>query len=437
MTRFDKISRRRFLKTSTALAAAGASAPMFIPSGAPASPSKPGANDRIGVGYIGMGRRASQLLGLPKVCQIVAVADINRANADSFAAKHNCEAYKDYRQLLDSKDVDAVVIATPDHWHALHSIHACQAGKDVYVEKPMTLTIREGRLMVEAARKYGRIVQVGSQQRSMAANRVGCELVRTGKIGKITEIIAYNYPSPWECKFSAQPVPEGLDWDAWCGQTEVVPFNKDIYVSRSNPGWISLRPWSGGEMTGWGAHGLDQVQWALGMDESGPVETWTEGEKFDPPVWTDPAPVAKGNAVCNHPMIFMRYANGAVLRLEKAPMGGAIFIGDKGKITLDRGVCRVEPEELSKELLGEKPLRDGRENHLGNWVDCIKSRRKPVGDVEIGHRSTTVCHLGNIARWAGRKLQWDPVKEQFVGDEEANKYLTRPQRKPYQIPDPV
>jgi len=438
MAHTERVSRRQFLQRSTALAAAAASGPLILPSGVLGAPGQPGANDRVGIAYIGMGRRAGQLLALPKDCRIVAVADVNIKNAETFAARRNCKPFQDYRKMLELADVDAVMIATPDHWHALHAIHACQAGKDVYVEKPMTLTIREGRLMVEAARKYKRVVQVGSQQRSMAANRKGCELVRTGAIGKVQTIITYNYESPWECKFPGQPVPEGLDWDAWCGQTEPVPFHKDIYVSRSNPGWISMRPYSGGEMTGWGAHGLDQVQWAMGMDESGPVEIWTEGEKFNPPVWTEPGPIAKGNAACAHPIVFMRYANGAVLKLDNGPHGGAIFVGDKGKITIDRGYCKVEPAELSKELIGEKGIPRGEgDNHIGNWVACIKSRERPVGDVEIGHRSTTVCHLGNIARWAGRKLQWDPAKELFVGDDDANKYVTRPQRKPYQIPDPV
>jgi len=433
----DRISRREFLGRSAALAATGVAAPVFIPRRVMASRGKPGANDRIGIGYIAVGRRGQQLLNLPKDCQIVAAADVHMKRAEDFAAERKCNSFQDYRKMLESKDVDAVVVASPDHWHALHSIDACRAGKDVYVEKPMTLTIREGRLMVEAARKYGRIVQVGSQQRSMAANHKGCELVRNGQIGKVHTVVSFNYPSPWECRLPGQPVPEGLDWDAWCGQTEPVPYHIEIYTPRGNPGWISFRPYSGGEMTGWGAHGLDQVQWALGMDDSGPVEIWTEGEKLVAPVYAAPGPRKKGEAACSRPKVLFRYANGAVLKLEKGPHGGAVFMGDKGKITIDRGLCEVEPMELARELLGDAVLRDARENHMQNWVDCIKSREKPVADVEIGHRSTTVCHLGNIARWLGRKLRWDPVKEIFPDDDEANSYLERPQRKPYALPDPI
>ncbi|MBN2475494.1 MAG: Gfo/Idh/MocA family oxidoreductase [Pirellulales bacterium] len=433
-----RVSRRRFLQRSAALASAGAAAPFFIPSGVLAAADQPGANDRIGVGYIGTGRRSAQLRNIPKEGRIVAAADVYRTRAEAVAARYRGKAYQDYRDLLDSKDVDAVVVATPDHWHALPSIQACQAGKDVYVEKPMTLTVREGQLMVAAARKHQRIVQVGSQQRSMAANRLGCELVRNGRLGKIHTVIASNYPSPWEGNLPGQPVPEGLDWDAWCGQTEPVPYHNDLYIPRANPGWISFRPYSGGEMTGWGAHGLDQVQWALGMDESGPVEIWTEGEKFDPPTYSAPESRSRGDGICGKPTVFFRYANGVVLRFGEGPGGGAIIVGDKGKITIDRGRFQTEPEELGKEPLTDPEVRLYVSNeHMQNWFDCMKSRKLPVADVAIGHRSTTLCHLGNIARWLGRKARWDPAQEVFPGDAEANAYLTRPQRKPYQLPETV
>ena len=191
-------------------------------------------------------------------------------------------------------------------------------------------------------------------------------------------------------------------------------------------------------MTGWGAHGLDQVQWALGMDESGPVEIWTEGESFDPPVYDKPESRSRGDKAGSQPLVNFRYANGAVLKLLNGPHGGAIFIGEKGKITIDRGKCKVEPAEL-----GEEPLKDSdihlyvSTHHRKNWIECIKSRKLPAADVEIGHRSATVCHLGNIARWLNRRLRWDPVREVFPGDDEANALLERPQRRPYQFPDPV
>jgi len=426
-------ARRAFLRRTAAAAAGAVAAPLFIPSSALAAPGRPGANDRINVGYIGAGRRAGQLLDLPPEARIVAAADVQLSRAEAVAQRYGGRAYQDYRELLDSKDVDAVVVATPDHWHALPSIHACQAGKDVYCEKPLTLTIREGRQMVDAARKYKRVVQTGSQQRSMVANRVACQWVRDGHLGKVIEVIGSNYPSPWHCDFPTQDVPDGLNWDSWCGQTKPRPFHNDIFISRSNPGWISFRDYSGGEMTGWGAHGLDQVQWALGMDESGPVEVWTEGVPFDPPTYAKPEPRARGEKPGTYPQVVYRYANGVQLRLADGPPGGAVFVCERGRITIDRGNFEIDSPDLERELRKSVDLKPEPGNeHLRNWVACIKSRETPVADVEIGHRSATVCHLGNIARETGRRLQWDPLSEQFVNDDVANTLVSREQRAPYQ-----
>lgn len=431
-------NRRRFLQVSLGLCATGV-APLIIPRHVLGTETTPSANERIGIGGIGVGRRGLQLFQeVPSLGRIVASADVNLPRAEKTAEPHKAVAYQDYRKLLERKDVDAIITATPDHWRAIVCIHACQAGKDVYAEKPMSHTILEGRKMVEAVRKYGRVFQTGSQQRSMAANRLGCELVRNGRIGKVHTVIAANYPSPWECAFPGQPVPAGLDWDMWCGPTEPVPYHIDIYTPRANPGWISFRPYSGGEMTGWGAHGLDQIQWALGTDDTGPVEIWTEGEKFSPPTYTQPESRARGEKICSQPKVFFKYANGVVVKFDNGPPGGAIFIGDKGRITIDRAKFSVEPKELGKPPYDDFTIRlYVSNNHMLNWLECIKTRQKPVADVEIGHRSTTLCHLGNIARWVGRPLKWDPVKEQFIGDEEANSYLDRPRRKPYVLPEQV
>ncbi len=433
------ISRRHFLGRGLRWGAAGVAAPYLLPSGVRAAPGQPGPNSRIGIGFIGIGRQASDLLKnlltLPEG-RFVAVADVNLKRAEAAAAKHGAVAYQDYRKLLERKDVDAIITATPEHWRALICIQACQAGKDIYAEKPMSLTIREGRLMAQAVRKYKRVLQTGSQQRSMWANRVGCELVRTGAFGKIQRVIAHNYPSPWECALPTEPVPDGLDWDMWCGATEVVPYNKDLYLPRANPGWLSFRPYSGGEMTGWGAHGFDQVQWALGMDEAGPIEVWTEGPKFDPPKYTAAEPKARGDKICNQPKVFFRYPGDTIMELGNGPMGGAIFIGEKGRITINRGLCESDPPEVAEDALRKRPA-GFLDNHLKNWLQCIKSREKPIADVETGHRSASVCHLGNIARWAGRKLRWDPVKEIFPDDSEANSYLDRTRRKGYELPKSV
>jgi predicted dehydrogenase len=429
-----RVSRRCFLGQSATLAA-GIAVPYLIPSGLLAA--RP--NDRIGVAGIGIGRQGSGIYMAAagsKQGRAVAVADANIRRAEAMAARLKVPAYQDYRKLLERRDVDAVTTATPDHWRSLVSIHACQAGKDVYAEKPLTLTIHEGRLMVDAARKYQRVFQTGTQQRSALANRVGCELVRTGKIGKILKVIAHNYPSPWECKLPAQAVPEGLDWDLWCGPVEPVPYNLDLCTPRAKPGWISFRPFSGGEMTGWGAHGLDQVQCALGMDDGGPIEVWTEGKKFDPPTYVKPESRARGEKLCSQPKVFFRYPGGIVVEMDaKGPAAGGTFVGEKGTITIDRELCKSEPKELAEAALAAAVKTSA--SHMENWLDCIKSRQKPAADVEIGHRSATVCHLGNIARWAGRKLAWDPVKEIFPDDPQANAYLDRPRRKPYLLPEKV
>ena len=432
-------SRRAFLKRSGALIA-GAALPQILPSGVLAAAGRPGANDRIGIGFIGIGRQAGGLLqGLLKLpdMRYVAVADVNMKRARESAVKHDAVPFQDYRRLLERKDVDAIVTATPEHWRLLICVQACQAGKDVYAEKPMTLTIREGRLMVQAARKYNRVFQVGSQQRSTWQNYAGCELIRKGGLGKVTKVIAYNYPSPWECGLPAQPVPDELDWEMWCGPNPKVPFNQDLYLPRANPGWLSFRPYSGGEMTGWGAHGFDQIQCALGMDETGPVEIWTEGGQFDPPTYTKPESKERGDKICCEPKVFFRYANGVLVEPgAEATMGGAVFYGEKGRVAISRGACESDPDELAIDALRKRPANFN-DNHQKNWLDCIKSRAKPVADVETGHRSATVCHLGNIARWTGRKLQWDPVAEQFVGDLEANQFLDRERRKPWVAPEKI
>lgn len=444
-----RLSRRQFLQRAAGSVLASGLAPRFLPGGVLAAEGRPGANDRIGIGFIGIGRQGSALLQgalrLP-VTRVVAFADVNLPRAQAIAAKHQAVAVQDYRRLLDRQDVDAIFTATPDHWRSLVVIHACQAGKDVYAEKPLTLTVREGRLMVQAARKYGRVVQTGSQQRSMRENIVGCELVRSGAIGKIAKVYAQNYPSPWECALPGQPVPEGLDWERWCGPGPLVPFHPDIYAPRANPGWISFRLWSGGEVTGWGSHGFDQIQAALGMDESGPVELWTDGAKFEPPTFTAPESRDRADKICCVPRVFFRYANGVEVEMTGEPAGGGtlgggisgggIFVGEKGRIRIDRGICRSEPDEE----LAENAVRAGRDqggDHIQNWYDCIKSRQRPRADIEFGHRTATLCHLVNIARWTGRRLRWDPVKEEFVGDPAANAYLDRERRKGYELPERV
>ena len=420
-----KLSRRSFLAQGAGVAVAGV-APLVIPGRASAEPA---ANDRVNIGYIGVGRRARQLMGLPPGMEIVAISDVNRARLEELGPKLKCRTYEDYREMLACDDVDAVIIATPDHWHAKNSIDAVRAGKDVYVEKPMTLTVAEGRAMVEAARKHERIVQVGSQQRSMKECRLGCELVRNGRIGKVHTVHGSNFPSPWECDLPEQPVPDGLNWDMWCGQTEPRGYHEELYLPRvrgQEAGWISFRPYSGGEMTGWGAHGLDIIQWALGYEESGPVEVWPELDKVPADDGVHKGPRCE---------VGFRYDNGVVVKLDgKGSGGGGLFEGDDGEVWIARGECKTKPAEIVQEPFKPSDVRlYESDHHMRNWLECIRSRKRPVADVEIGHRTTTMCHLGNIARWAKRPLRWDPKEEQFVDDAEANGYLQRPMREPWTL----
>ena len=477
MTVKRKISRRRLMGQAAGAALAsivipGCAPPRPLPTPSP-SPSpdagKPssGPNDQIGVGIIGCGRRNSQLqVGRggqgepPEYARIVAVADLNARRANAWAKHYKCPAFDDYRKLLDRKEVDVVIYATPEHWHYLPCIHAAQAGKDMYGEQPLSHTIREGRVMVEAVRKYKRVFQTGEQQRSNARTRKAVELIRNGRIGKIQSIIAYNFPSPFECNFPAQPVPQTLDWDRWCGANEVVPYNVNLYLSRIpyepevtfppapaeqtavGPGWMSFRPYSGGELCNWGCHGLDMVQWVLDLDNSGPVEIWVDpAEKMETFVQDTPDLRNRGDAASSKSVINYKFANGIVLTLSSLNPrvgGGATFIGDKGEITIIRGSYECKPKGLDKDPLPADAIRVYKsDNHMQNFFDCVESRKDPIMNIENGHRIATMCHLGNIARWLGRPLKWDPEKEVFPGDEEANGYLDISRRKGYELPEHV
>jgi len=447
--------------TLAAAAVAGPQAALFVPA------SVFGANDQIGVGIIGCGRRNGQLVigkggqGKPPAhARIVAVADLNLKRAAEWAKNYKAQPFQDYRALLDRKEVAVVIYATPEHWHYLPCIHACQAGKDIYGEQPLGHTIREGQAMVQAVRKYRRVFQVGEQQRSHPATRKAVELIRNGRIGKIQQVIGYNYPSAWESNLPAQPCPEWLDWDRWCGQNEVVPFHYDIYLSRIpydreppyytypaekyavGPGWMSFRPYSGGELPNWGCHGLSMVHWALDMDRGGPVEIWVDpAEPLEPPVYHLPDKRDRGDAACSKTIINYKYPNGVVLTLSSIDPklgGGATFIGDKGKITIFREGYECDPPGLDQDPLPPNAIRVYEsDNHMENFFACVESRKDPIMPVEAGHSVATLCHLGNIARRLGRRLKWDPVKEIFPGDDEANQYLDCPKRKGYEVPEQV
>lgn len=411
-------TRRSFLKQ---LSATSALLP-FIPGRVLAREGQPGVNGEVRIGVIGTGGRARQLMEqLPPPGRIVAIADCYKQRmVDTLNQfKADWPTYDDYRQMFDREQLDAVIVGTPDHARTLPCIRAVQAELDVYAEKPLTAYIQEGRVLVDAVRKHNRIFQVGTQQRTMEINRFCCELVRDGGIGKIKVVQGVNYtgPRPYEA-LSEEPIPEGDNWDVWCGPTPLRPFNNQLQF-----GWMQWRDYSGGEMTNWGAHGVDQIQWALGKSHTGPTELWPE----------TPGPNGK---------VSMKYGDGTLVRfeLDGAPMGGGIFVGSDCKMEINRNRFATNPKDFIADP-PEPAVADKWEGpgwiarpHLKNWLDCMASRELPNADVEIGHRSVSVCHLLNITRELGRKLQWDPDAEQFVGDVEANGLLVRPRREGYELP---
>ncbi len=416
----SRSTRRGFLKR-TAAASAVFAFPTIIPA------RVFGANEQIRTGHIGVRNQ-----GLPNLKALmkhaVAVCDVDsdvlakaRKTAED-GTKHDIKAYSDYRKLLDDKDIDAVVVTTPDHWHARITVDACNAGKDVYCEKPLSLTIAEGRAMVDAARKNKRVVQTGSQQRSDDRFRLACELVRSGRIGTVRKVTVglpgVNFAGP--AVPNTDPPPE-LDYNFWLGPAPEKPYNpKHVHYN-----FRFFWDYSGGQMTNFGAHHLDITQWALGRDDSGPV--FIQGEAtFNPHGWYEVPMTSR---------VRYEYDDGVIVFCEQGmnTPSGCTFEGEKGTIHVDRGKLTSTPGDIIKEPLTKDDvhLYVSKEHHQ-NWLDCIKSREKPICDVEIGHRSATVCHLGNLAVRIGRKLTWDPEKEEIVGDSEAADMLRRPYRKPWE-----
>ena len=421
MKKIASTTRREFAKrTSTASLAMGV--PLFVASHVLGRDNNSGANEQILIGFIGTGNRARQLMDqMPKPGRIVAIADcFQKRMTETLKEKGtNWRTYQDYRRMLDDEQLDAVVVATPDHGRTLPCIHAVQAGLDVYAEKPLTAYIQEGRHLVNAVRKHDRVFQVGTQQRTMEINQYCCNLVHTGGIGEVKTVVAVNYKGPMRYeRLEREQVPAGDNWDMWCGPTDLRPFNHQLQFQ-----WMKWRSYSGGQMTNWGAHGVDQIQSALGKSHTGPTEIWPESAGPDGKV-------------------SMRYDDGTLVRfeLEKGPMGGAIFVGSQCKLEISRNRFATNPGDFLNDA-PEPAVREKWEGpgwiarpHIKNWLDCIKTRERPNADVEIGHRSVTVCHLTNIAREIGRPLHWDPKSENFVNDPEANQLLERPRRAGYELP---
>jgi len=473
-THSKSITRRRFLQRAGA-ASSLVAAPWIIPSSAIGAGGSIAPSNRITAGVIGngrMGRGHIRRLASDKEIQLLAVCDVDRVRRDegkrkadqaqsSHAGYEACAAYNDYRDVLARDDIDAVTVVTPDHWHTPISLHAAQAGKDVYCEKPISITIGQGRQLVETVRRYGRIFQTGTQYRSIPTIRKVCNFVREGGLGKVKQVFAlwnkiggsfkaerfegsrhaldiehsrHSYV-PLDFALPAHPVPEGLDWDLWVGPAMWHPYNRAYHIN-PNPGVV---PWAFEEDFGVAAstwhhsHSADVIQYAIGMETSGPVELI---HPADGP----------------YPTLTCKYANGTLLHLvdnwgmvksvykalpadaRLAGNFGGIFVGERGWVTSmsTGGPIEGGPDKMFERMkLTSRQVNTGDNNHHANWFDCIRTRRIPSTHEEIGHRSASLGHLTIIAYKLGRSLKWDPAKEEFLNDDEANRLRSRAMRAPW------
>jgi hypothetical protein len=476
----NKVNRRTFLRRS--LATAGLIAlPDVIPASVLGADGATAAGNRITVGLIGKGAMGSghlqrlaydQAFQLVGVCEVDAtrreagrklVDEIHAATREAGSYK-SCAAYNDYRELLARADLDAVLIATPDHWHTLQSIDAAKAGKDIYCEKPLSVTIEEGRRLVETVRRYGRVFQTGTQYRSIPSIRKVCQFIRDGRLGRVKQVFTPYQPiasflggsrcKPYEKVMNMQqcgklyvptdfalpgePVPEGLDWDLWVGPAPWRPYNSLYHVNPS-PGVV---PWSFCEAFGvtsstWFlSHAADVIQWALGVEYSGPIEIMHP-------------------SAGQFPTLTCKYSSGTLLHFvdhwgqvkdlyhavpnnaRLAGNFGGIFVGERGWVTTMSagGGLEGEPESLFDEMgLKRGPeVNIGSNDHHANWVQCMRTRKAPSADEEIGHRTASLGHLANIASWTGQSLKWDPVQEKFTNSEGANRLLCRAMRSPWRV----
>jgi predicted dehydrogenase len=426
MESITQMNRRNFLKAGAVI-----STFMIVPRRVLGGAGYLAPSDKINLGFIGCGRQSGGLRNRfldTGETQIVAASDVYGIKRDAFveatnkwyAEKLDQNTYKsavgimDFRELLDRKDIDAVVIAAPDHWHAAMAVRAAEAGKDIYCEKPLSLTVKEGRAMVDATRKNNRVFQTGSMQRSAKEFRQAVQLVRGGAIGKIKTVYVNVGGPPKVWDLEPEATPSGLNWDLWMGPNNVQrAYNNELAPAMDAafwPKWRDYREFGGGGMTDWGAHMFDIAQWGLGMDESGPEEL----------IYSEPG---KG--------LVYKYANGA--ELIHRPMEGkqhCHFVGTEGEVFVARGELKTTPGSLKDKVFkeGESQVYAS-DNHYKDFLNAIKTRKPPICDVETGHRTASVCNLGNIAYQLQRSLKWDPSKEKFEKDKEAEKLLGRDMRK--------
>jgi len=432
MNKKSTISRRRMLGMGAGLIGTAVAAPAFVPATALGKNGARAPSERITMGFIGVGTQGGgHLLGGAwtyvtggytgrRDVQVLAVCDVwreRRENARRRVDQHYaetygkgnyraCEAYVDFRNVLDRPDIDAVLIATPAHWHSTMAVMAAQAGKDIYCEKPTSVTVRDSQAVLAAVRRYARIFQAGTQQRSEYTGlfRRACEFVRSGRIGKLLEIYAYREGGgiAWPRRFGpAMPIPEDLDWDLYLGPAPDLPYDGNTGAHRFDIGELN-----------WGQHHYDIVQWAAGADETGPVELFLH----------------EGRSA-------YRYASGVTVYGMPYPVespgwdGGAVFVGSEGRIAVDRSAMTAVPADIIREPLHPDETHLYRsESHSGNFLECVRTRKRPISDVDIAHRAASALLLSGVVKQLRRPLKWDPQREEFPGDEEANRMLSYAKR---------
>ncbi len=443
--RRHETSRRTFLKSAVA-------APLVLAAGS--SAQVPAPSNRITIGSIGLGTMGNSdlrgFLGDDRV-QVVAVCDVNEGAESGYwgnapgglelgknavegwygrrnrsGTYHGCDTYTDFRELLARDDIDAVVIAVPDHWHALPAVTAARSGKDIYGEKPLALTVAEGRLMSDEVRKYNRIFQCGSQQRSDSRFRLACELVRNGRIGNLKTVKCGLPGGTPDINKNAhrtepEPVPNGFDWNFWLGPAPDAPYSP----ARAHVNWRWVLDYSGGQVTDWGGHHPDIAQWGMNTEHTGPIRIQNARATYaQHPVYNTATDFYFESV----------YENGVILTVSNSERGGVTFEGTEGWVWVDRGKIEAHPATLlDTEIGGNEVHLYESKNHLRNFIDCVISREQPIAPIETAHRSITIAHLGNIAMKLGRDLQWDPAAERFVNDDEANGRLSRPYREPWHV----
>lgn len=452
------MERRTFLKNSLAgIAGASIGFPTIVPA---TVFGKNAPSNKINIGQIGCGRiaRDHDLPGTWQhdVARIMAVSDVDsnrmadgKKLIEAYYTKKtgnskyvDVKMYGDYREMLLNKEIDAVIISTPDHWHSQPALEAALAGKDIYLQKPTSLTVKEGRLLSDVVQKKGTILQVGTQQRSSPQFRIAAELVRNGRIGKLHTVRIGLPGDPAGPYVAPMPIPKSLNYDMWLGSTPEMPYTEIAVhpqVGYGRPGWLRIEQFGAGMITGWGQHHFDSAAWGMDTELTGPTRIQAVAEFPKAGLWN----------VHGDFMVKAEYANGITMYTSGGYPNGIRYEGTEGWIFVSRGnyvASSSDPVQTEKSksaldasdpkiltsVIGPNEIHLYKsDEHHGNWLDCIKTRKQPLSPVEIGHRACTVCLVSHIAMKLPRTLEWDPVAERFKNDDEANAMLSRPQRKPY------